>query len=155
MILMRVSWGAAAGPGSESQEQAAATAMIWPGGSWLVGAAGAAIIGFAMYQAHAHAWRRKFMHRLDRRRMSPHAARWIERAGRWGYGARASVLVLIGLFLVVAALQHDPQEAVGIGGALDQVASQPWGDAGLWFVAIGFLLYACFCVAEARYRRAV
>jgi hypothetical protein len=155
MVLMG-DWGAAGSTGgTDSPQQAAATAMVLPGGPWLVGLAGAAIIALGVYQAHAHAWHRAFMRRMDRARMSRRVDRWVERAGRWGYGARASVLVTTGIFLVVAAMQHDPREAVGVGGALDRVAAQPWGDAGLWFVAIGFVAYGIFCIAEARYRRAV
>jgi hypothetical protein len=154
MILLG-GWGPGPGSGSESPQQAAATAMVLPGGPWLVALAGAAIMAVGVYQAHTHAWHRTFMRRMDRAHMSPQVERWVERAGRWGYGARASVLVTSGVFLVVAALRHDPEEAVGLGGALDRVAAQPWGDAGLWFIAIGFVAYAMFCIAEARYRRAV
>jgi Domain of Unknown Function (DUF1206) len=61
---------------------------------------------------------------------------------------------MAGVFLVVAALQHDPREAVGLSGVLATLSAQPWGEAVLWLVSIGLLLYGAFCLAEARYRRA-
>jgi hypothetical protein len=78
----------------------------------------------------------------------------VERAGRFGYAARAVVLATIGVFLVAAAVHHDPKESVGLSGALQAVSEQQWGQAILWLVAIGLFLYGCFCFAEARFRRA-
>lgn len=44
--------------------------------------------------------------------------------------------------------------AVPVVGALQVLAQQTWGDALLWFVAVGLFLYGGFCFAEAKYRRA-
>jgi hypothetical protein len=156
LMVLVPDWGISAGStagGADSQDQAAATVMSFPGGRWLVGLAGLAIIGAATYQGYAHAWHRRFMRRLNRQRIGAHAERWLARAGAWGYAARAGVLLIVGIFLVVAAYDHDPQEAVGVAGALDEVAAQPWGGAGLWLVALGLFLYGCYCFTEARYRR--
>lgn len=59
-----------------------------------------------------------------------------------------------GKALVVAAVQHDPQEAVGLSGALAALPQESWGQAILWFIALGLALSGAFCFAEARYRRA-
>lgn len=94
------------------------------------------------------------MQRLSRVQMSRSVETGVERAGRAGYAARAIVLAIVGTFFIVAAVQHDPQEAVGLSGALQALSERGWGAAVLWFVAIGLFLFGCFCFAEAKYRRA-
>ena len=159
LTILLTGWGAEApmggSAGSErSQDEATATLMAWPGGPWLVGLAGVLIIGLAVYQFYKHTLNMDFMYRLDRSRMSPSLESGVERAGRAGYGARAIVLLVSGLFLLIAAVRHDPNEAVGLSGALEAISRQAAGQLGLWGVAIGLVLYGVFCFAEARYRRA-
>ena len=71
--------------------------------------------------------------------------------GILGHAARAVVFSLLGVFLVRAAIQYDPKEAVGLDGALQKIAQQPYGGALLGLVAVGFLAYALFCAVQARY----
>lgn len=139
--------------GSSSEDQAAGILMGWPGGPWLVGLLGLAVLALAFQQLYAHALHKKFMERLSIG-SGGDLGRNIERAGRAGYAARGVVLVVVGIFFLVAAIQHDPREAVGLSGALQVLARQAWGTALLWFVALGLLLYGGFCFAEAKYRRA-
>jgi Domain of Unknown Function (DUF1206) len=63
------------------------------------------------------------------------------------------VFGLIGWFLVKAAYEHDPKEAIGLDGALQKVIEASYGTILLTIVAVGLLCYALFCFAEARYRR--
>jgi pimeloyl-ACP methyl ester carboxylesterase len=67
--------------------------------------------------------------------------------------ARTVVFGLIGWFLVKAAIEHDPQEAVALDGALARLAEAPYGPVLLGFTAAGLIAYGLFCVAQARYRR--
>jgi len=144
-----------AGGGDEaSQDRTAAMMMSWPGGRWIVAALGVAVVVFAVYQIFKHGVDSRFMHRLDRGRMGGDVATQVERAGRWGYSARGIALGVVGVFFIVAAIQHNPAEAVGLSGALRVLAEQQWGPIVLWAVAIGLVLYGGFCIAEARYRRA-
>src|SRR5690348_10411782 len=80
-----------------------------------------------------------------------------ERALRWlgGFGllSLAVVFVEIGVFLVVAALQHDPGKAKGLGGALVALAAEPFGPLLLGVVAFGLLAYGVYSFGQARYRR--
>lgn len=146
--------GAGGAGGGASENQATAAVMSWPGGPWLVGICGLAVIGFAIHQFVRHAWQKTFMQRLDRLRMQGSVESAVERAGRAGYAARATVMVIVGIFLIVAAAQHDPQEAVGLSGALQALTERGWGEAVLWIVAIGLFLFGIFTFAEAKYRRA-
>jgi uncharacterized protein DUF1206 len=81
------------------------------------------------------------------------AAPWIEAVGRFGYAARGVAFGLIGLFLVNAAVETQPEEARGLGGALASLAEQPLGPWLLGLVALGLTAYGVFALVEARYRR--
>lgn len=142
------------GSGGGSEDQAAGMLMGWPGGPWLVALLGCGVLALAAYQMYKHAYKTEFMQRLSVRD-SGDVGRNVERAGRTGYAARSVVLAITGIFFIVAAVQHDPSEAVGLSGALRVLSQQEWGPAMLWFVALGFLLYGGFCFAEAKYRRGV
>ena len=142
------------GSGSGGEQRAAAEIMSWPGGPWLVALLGAAAVGLGLYQLREHAWQGRFMKRLAASRMHGHVHDAVERAGRIGYAARAIVFVIVGVFFGVAAVRQNPNEAVGLSGALQVLAGQSWGPIVLWVVAIGLFLYGCFCFAEAKYRRA-
>lgn len=139
--------------GGSSEDEAAGMLMGWPGGPWLVGLLGAVVLAVAAQQLYGHALKKKFMDRLSIGGGGD-LGKNVERAGRAGYAARGIVLLVVGAFFVLAAIQHDPREAVGLSGALQVLSRQAWGDALLWFVAVGLVLYGAFCFAEAKYRRA-
>jgi hypothetical protein len=63
------------------------------------------------------------------------------------------VFGIVALFLIVAALCHNPNEAKGLGGALQQLAQEPLGPLLLAAVALGLMTYGVFSFTEARYRR--
>jgi hypothetical protein len=50
-----------------------------------------------------------------------------------------------------AAIEYDPNEAIGLDGALAKLAEQPYGDFLLGVVAAGLLAFAAFCFIQARY----
>ena len=62
--------------------------------------------------------------------------RWTERWGRLGIAARGIVFGVVGTFLTRAAFEFDPQEARGLGGALQALARQPLGPWLLGAVAL-------------------
>jgi len=84
--------------------------------------------------------------------MSEATKRWTTRAGVVGYGARAVVFCLIGIFVVRAAWEYDPGEAVGLDGALQKLAHQTFGPVLLGLVAAGFVIYGLFYLVKAAYR---
>jgi hypothetical protein len=62
------------------------------------------------------------------------------------------VFGLIGWFLVKAAVEYDPKEAIGLDGALQKLVHQSYGAWLLGITAGGLIAYALFCFVEARYR---
>ena len=70
-----------------------------------------------------------------------------------GMIGRGAVFVLIGLFLVRAAVRFDPRQAKGLDAALQSVAAQPYGQGMLALAVVGVLAYAVWSFVEAAYRR--
>jgi hypothetical protein len=59
----------------------------------------------------------------------------------------------MGAFLVQAAVQTEPDKALGLGGALRTLARQPFDPYVLGAVAIGLVAYGAFMFVMARYRK--
>ena len=129
-----------------------ARVLGWPGGRWLV-----IIVGVGVMCAGAYmGWRglsRKFRKRLKMIEMRPLERRLVTGLGLVGNVARMVVAVVVGLFLISAAGQHDPGQAVGIDGALKRLGATDHGYAWLITVAAGLAAYGVYSLAEARYRR--
>jgi hypothetical protein len=85
--------------------------------------------------------------------LGPEAQRWVIRVGRIGLIARGVIFALIGIFLIQASRHNDAGEAVGLGGALQKLTEQPFGDLLLGLVAAGLFMYGLYSFVEARYRR--
>ncbi|MEZ4869112.1 MAG: DUF1206 domain-containing protein [Caldilineaceae bacterium] len=126
--------------------------MAQPFGIWLVGIAGAIVIGIGLYQFY-RAYSGKFRTKLKLYEMSSGEQQWATYAGRFGFAARGVVYLIIGGFLIVAAWQTNPAEAVGMGQALQKLAQQPYGPWLLALVALGLVAYGFFAIVLARYRR--
>lgn len=129
-----------------------ARVLDWPGGTWLVQAVGLGAIGAGLYIG----WRGlsgKFRKRLKSLEMGRAERLWIRGVGTVGNVARMLVAIVIGVLLIAAARQHDPEQAVGIDGALKQLADRPYGATFLVLVALGLAAYGAYSLAEARYRR--
>jgi hypothetical protein len=140
------------GSSGNSEKQATAVALDWPAGRWLVGAAGLAVIGAGVFNAY-RAVTAEFADDLDAAELGSAEERWYTRIGRVGFGARAVVFGLIGAFVLKAAVEYDPKEAVGLDGALARLAAQSYGTVLLGLTAAGLLCFGLFCFVQARYRR--
>ncbi len=125
--------------------------LAQPLGRWLVALAGLITIGFGLYElyeAYTARFHRKF--RLDE--MRPVEVTWVTRVGRFGLAARGIVFGIVGSFLIVAALRTDAEQARGLGEALAGLAGGSFGPWLLAVVALGFVAYGLYTLAEARYR---
>ena len=77
---------------------------------------------------------------------------WYIAFGVIGHLARAVVFGMIGFFLLRAAWQYDPDEAIGLDEALQKLAGESYGAFLLGAVALGLAAYGLFCLVQARYR---
>ena len=69
--------------------------------------------------------------------------------GRVGWVGRGVMMVVIGWFLVRAAVDFRPDEAVGIDGALREMTSSTAGALVALFVAVALVVYGVFCLVAA------
>lgn len=150
VILSLVVGNGGGGSGSEEQ-RATAVVLDWPGGRWLVGLAGAAVIGAGFFNAY-RALSGSFRDELRTELMSGVEEGWYTAFGVVGHLARAVVFAMLGVFLVKAAWEYDPQEAEGLDGALQTLAAQAYGPVLLGAAALGLATYGLFCLVQARYR---
>jgi hypothetical protein len=123
-----------------------------PYGRWLVAAVGLAVIGSGAYQFYK-AYSCNFENDLLLSRMTERARRWSRRVGRAGLVARGVTFLVIGWFLLRAALEVDAHEARGLAGALRVLGRQDSGHWLLLVVALGLTAYGLLSLVDARYRR--
>jgi len=123
-----------------------------PFGKWLVIIGGLVVLGVAGAQFY-RAYSKKFEKHLDLSQMNANTKKFATGFGRFGLVARGLVFGIIGIFLIVAAMQQDASKAKGLGGALQEISQQPYGQVLLGFVGLGLLAYGVFSFFEARYRR--
>jgi hypothetical protein len=152
-VAIEILIGSGSSSSSSSSPKSSASGVLgWPGGQWIVGIAGVVMIGVALYQGYKGITQ-KFLEESKTEEMSPRMRTWIGRIGTVGHLARAVVFGLIGAFLVKAAVEYDPNSAVGLDGALAKVANQPYGPVLLGIVAVGLIAFALYSLSDARYRK--
>lgn len=140
------------GGGGGKEDKTTAGVLGLPLGRYLVFAAGAAFVGAGLFNGY-RAVTCSFQKKLKRGEMSDAEEKAATVTGIVGHLARLVVFALIGAFLFKAAWQFDPKEAVGLDGALHEVAQAPYGEPLLFAVALGLISYALYCLVQARYRR--
>ncbi len=138
--------------GGTNEDEATAGVLGWPGGRWLVLAVALGVLVAAGYHFY-RAFTAKFMDEMERAAMSPAEERWTKRVGRVGLVARGVVFGLIGVFLGKAALEYDPDETIGLDGALAKLADATHGAWLLGLTAAGLVAFGLFCALQAVYRR--
>jgi hypothetical protein len=145
----------AAGSGSSSSgggQQKTAMVLGWPGGQFLVGLAGVIVIGVGAFFVY-DGWTADFTKELKLGGLSPATRKAVITLGRVGRVAQGVVFGIIGVLIVVAAVQYDPDKARGLDGALKALVAQPYGQVLLSIVALGLLAYGLYGLAEAKLRK--
>jgi hypothetical protein len=137
--------------GSSNEKQETAHVLDWPGGRYIVGAIGAGFAVAALWNFFRGLTRR-FKKELKTGEMSEFEEKLATVVGVVGLCARGVVFGLIGTFLIKAAYEYDPEEAIGLDGALRKLVAQDYGSWLLGLVAAGLLAFGVFCLFQARYR---
>jgi hypothetical protein len=140
-----------ASEGGETPDDWTALLLSWPLGQVLVASVGTAVVGLGLRELY-QAYKARFLEYLKIEEMGEKVRKWSKRWGRLGITARGIVIGVVGTFLIRAALEYDPQEARGLGGALQTLAQQPLGQWLLGAVALGLIAYGLFMLSVARYR---
>ncbi len=147
-IYLVTSLGNADAGGPSGAQQSSSWLLRQPFGRWLLGAIG---IGIALWGV-AHALKGikgRYRKRLESG-MPDHL--WVRAICTLGLVARGLVFVMIGGFLVRAALYVDSSEAKGLGGVLRTLESSSYGPWLLSGMALGLGAFGLYCLVESRWR---
>lgn len=145
--------GSSGGSGSKQgggSDGYTAQVMGWPGGQFLVGAAGLAVVGYGA----ALIWKglsEKHSEQLAGEGTTGEAGRAYLLLGKIGYAAKGVAIGVVGTLFVYAAATHDPKKSGGLDEALHKVLQQPFGPFLLGAIALGIGCYGLFCFARARH----
>lgn len=126
--------------------------MEMTGGRWIVGLMGVALLGIGAYFFHKGATA-SFRDELEPGSVGPVRHDALVRLGQVGWIGRAVMMLLIGWFLIRAAVEFDPSDAQGLDGALRQATGSVVGAVLAAVVAIGLLVYGAFCIVSAPRQR--
>jgi hypothetical protein len=130
----------------------AARVLDWPFGELILGVTGAIVVAYGISQirevliGHSHS-------KLD---LSPIPIRMRDpllNIGRFGIGARAVIIVVLGFFLVRAAVKHDPRETHGLRESIIDLVGFFEGRWVLVVIALGLTAYGVDQALHARCRR--
>jgi hypothetical protein len=141
-----------AGNSSAKTKHTTAGVLHWTGGRELVAAAGILFLGVAAYQAYL-GLSRKFLSYSKVSEMSASVFKAFKTIGTIGLVARALAFGLIGVFVLKAARDYSPKDAVGIDGALVKLQQHAYGTAALIVVAVGLMAFGAYSIADARFRK--
>lgn len=137
---------------SAQNEKTTGTLLAEPGGRWLVGLIGVGIVAISVGLA-VYGLTKRFERHLKSGEMTRETRKTIRWIGVAGYLAKGVAYATVGMLLVVAATNYDPDKSRGLDGALRTLAEQRWGQAVLAVVAVGIAAYGVFSLAQARYRK--
>jgi hypothetical protein len=151
-LTFKIISGSGSGSQTRKQQDLTASVMHHPGGQWLVGIVGLAIV-IAGLVLVAEGVRRKFLKYLQLSRMSPRTRRIVEWLGVIGTAARGAVFALAGVLVIEAAVTYHPSKAGGIDKALLTLRNQPFGEFLLILAALGLIIFGVYSLCEARWRR--
>jgi len=152
VTAVKILIGSSSSSSSSKTEKATGGVLDWPLGRYLVIAAGLVVLGVAVDQA-LKGIKQKFREDSKTEQMSPGVDQAYTAVGVVGHLARAVVFALIGWFVIKAAIDYDPDKAVGLDQALAKLSSSAFGPVVLGIVAAGLIAFACYSVLDARYRR--
>ncbi|WP_083524075.1 DUF1206 domain-containing protein [Deinococcus grandis] len=135
-----------------SEDQVAGTVLNLPGGQLWLALGGLILLAVAANQLYV-AYGAKFMKRVTFTDLPARTCDLLKRIGQVGIASRGVLMVIMGVFALLAAWHRKASETVGIGEALTWLRTQPSGNLLLGAVALGTLCYGVWCVVQARYRR--
>jgi hypothetical protein len=168
-ILRRAAYGAAAvfyiglaiaalsplanGSHGASSDQFAHDWTAWilaqPFGQWIVGATGVAITAVGLGIGVRGLWG-EFTQQLE---LKQRQRRLIAALARFGFVVRSAVFMMIGVFLLFAAIDANFREAKGLAGALRVIQQQSYGSVLLGITAAGLFAFGIYELSEGAFGR--
>jgi hypothetical protein len=122
--------------------------LHWAGGRVLVGAVGLVVLGVGAFLV----WRAVSGGAQDEEAVldaAPRETHGVHVLGLVGNVARGLVVGLVGVFLLDAALQRDPNRTVGLDGVLRRLLGHGFGGGLVFLVGLGFAAFGVYSLARA------
>lgn len=157
LILAWTAWSIIAAARISQPEQAiqktlTAVLLTLPFGAVLVGIIGFSVIGAGIHQCYSGI-SGKYQENFRLCEVENRQQRIITILGIFSFTAQALIFGLIGYFFVWAAIAFNPNEAIGMDGALLKLAQSYWGKTLLFITAAGLVCTGILSIYEAKYRR--
>lgn len=140
------------GSQARREQDWSAKAMHYPGGRWLVGIIGLAVV-IAGLVLVLEGVRSTFMRLLETSRMSPRTQAVVKPLGMVGTAARGAIFALAGALVINAAVSYQPSKARGLDKALLTLRDQPFGEVLLVLAALGLIIFGVYALCEARWHK--
>ena len=136
------------GSGGDGEQNASAWLLAQPFGPWLLGAVALCVLA----AGGAQIWRglsEKYRKRIE----LPHRHEaWMDPVCRFGLAARGAVLMIVGGFVLFAAITVSPENAGGTREALAYVYDLPFGRWLYGIAALGLISFGVYSIIEGLYR---
>jgi Domain of Unknown Function (DUF1206) len=138
---------------SEQRQDVAITAFLLRTGSGRLGLLLAGILVVVVgFELGRRSVRLTFQERFTTQ-LRPRLFGTVARAlGAFGCVARATVFVIVGVFILKAGVLGDPGQTKGLDATFRSVARSAYGQITLAGLALGLISYGLYCLLEARYR---
>ena len=136
------------GDTDQTDKTFSAKVMDHSGGRILVGVVGVALLAYGAYLL----WRAITDDRQDERAVldaAPNETPAVRALARIGNVARGAILGFIGVLVLVAAIEHDPNKTEGLDGALKDLLDHAWGEVVVFLIAVGFAAFGVYSIARA------
>ncbi len=144
--------GGSGGGSGSSRQELTAQLMAQQWGIWLIGLVGVVLIGVGLYQGY-RAVTRKFEQNWTKSGAAKTYNDATVRFAQFGVAARGFTLILVGGIVVQAAMQANPEQARGLGHALQSLRDETYGTILLTLVGAGLMCYGLYCFINARHRK--
>lgn len=95
----------------------------------------------------------KFQESFRLREISGFSRAVIVVLGVLSFTARALIFAIMGYFFIAAAIDYNPNEAIGVDGALLILAQSRFGKSILFITASGLICHGVLSLYESKYRR--
>lgn len=152
-------WNGGRPGSSNSVERLSRAALEMPGGRWLLGIAGLVTIGISVGFIVQRGVQRSFTEHLDgidddiaANSDEPAIDIGIVTAGVIGWIGRGLVTLLVGYFVLSAAIRFDPDDARGFDQSLRRIAGTGLGSVLVGLCAVGLVAFGVFCLLSHRHR---
>lgn len=134
----------------DTRETVAQKLLELPYGQWLVGAFALGTAGVGVFQLYL-ALSGTYRSIIEESKIDTRAKEVLIRSGQIGYAARAVVWLIIGYFLLLAAISSNSRAAGNSQTALNYLEYE-YGTFTLATVSLGLVCYGIFQFARAKYQ---